>query len=54
MLLLDVDKVPIWLSLTAISLCLVVVIGLSLRHTRGDTEDQPGQAQTRPTTGFRR
>ena len=34
MLLLDVWKVPIWLSLTGIATILAVAVGLSLRATR--------------------
>ena len=34
MLLLDVYKIPIWLSLSVIALCLAVAVGLSLYRTR--------------------
>ena len=54
MLLLDVYKVPIWLSLSAIGLSLLVAIGLSLRHTRGGSRDQPGQPQGAASAGVRR
>jgi tellurite resistance protein TerC len=53
MLLLDVYKVPIWLSLTAISVCLTLAVGLSLRRTRG-LRERPGQAAARPTEAERR
>ncbi|MBJ7355819.1 TerC family protein [Nocardioides sp.] len=62
MLLLDVYKVPIWLSLSAIALALAVSVGLSLYRTRGrpsvsEPADQP-EADTEdglePTTAGRR
>jgi tellurite resistance protein TerC len=54
MLLLDVYKVPIWLSLTAISLCLALAIGFSVRRPRGGAADQPGPARARADTALRR
>jgi tellurite resistance protein TerC len=54
MLLLDVYKVPIWLSLSAIGLSLLMAIGLSLRHTRGGSRDQPGQPQGAASAEVRR
>jgi tellurite resistance protein TerC len=54
MLLLDVCKVPIWLSLSAISLSLLVAIGLSLRQTRGGSRDQPGEPQGAASAEVRR
>lgn len=42
MLLLDVWKVPIWLSLSAIALCITVSVVFSLRATRAAAPSEPG------------
>jgi tellurite resistance protein TerC len=47
MLVLDVWKVPIWLSLAVISLCLVVAVMASLRATHGTP---PSRTSTRTAT----
>ena len=43
MLLLDVYKVPIWLSLAVIGGCLALAVGLSLRHTRRGPQGEAGR-----------
>ena len=45
MLLLDVWKVPIWLSLTGIALILAAAVGLSLRETRDGPEEDRDAAR---------
>ncbi|MFC5176138.1 TerC family protein [Nocardioides taihuensis] len=51
MLLLDVYKVPIWLSLTVIALCLVVSVGLSLYRTRDPEEPDRRLQESPPSPG---
>ena len=46
MLLLDVYKIPIWLSLGVIGLCLAVSIGLSLWQTRAGAAERSPRART--------
>ncbi len=45
MLLLDVWKVPIWLSLSAIALSITISVALSLRATRGESRPDVGPAR---------
>jgi tellurite resistance protein TerC len=54
MLLLDVYKVPIWLSLSVIALCLTVAVGLSLYRTRNRHQAQAEQTETPATAEARR
>jgi tellurite resistance protein TerC len=44
MLLVDLWKVPTWLSLGVIATCLTVVVVASLRATRGDPAPRDGTA----------
>lgn len=46
MLLLDVYKVPIWMSLLAIASCLTIAVGLSLRATRGAPSGEPDSSRS--------
>ena len=46
MLLLDVYKVPIWLSLSVIAACITIAVVASLRATRGQVPGSRGQASS--------
>jgi tellurite resistance protein TerC len=54
MLLLDVYKIPIWLSLSVIALCLTVAVGLSLYRTRNRPQEQAEQTETPAAADARR
>lgn len=50
MLLLDVYKVPIWLSLAVIAACITVAVVASLRATSDQAEPQPSAIHSGPDT----